>query len=226
MPEGETFLLNEARQGRLRDGTYEPETGKFDSQHYVGAKVFTDLKVLGGGSTEANPRIGMRWYNTISYNKQVGGEQLSYTNLSSEFRFYLSPYFPFQLTWAGRVGAAHNFGDYRFYQANTLGGTENLRGYRRTRFGGRSSVYANGEARLQLLDYTLFLVPGKFGVLGLLDAGRVYMDDEPKEAFFRSLHMGYGGGLWMDVLSRSVLSLSYTVGEEEKLLMLNFGFFF
>ncbi|MFD3001373.1 BamA/TamA family outer membrane protein [Pontibacter toksunensis] len=226
MPEGETFLLNQARQGRLRDGTYKPETGKFDSQHYVGVRAFTELKVLGGGSTEANPRIGMRWYNTISYNKQVGGEQLSYTNFSSEFRFYLSPYFPFQLTWAGRVGAAHNFGDYRFYQANTLGGTENLRGYRRTRFAGRSSVYANGEARLQLLDYNLFLVPGKFGILGLLDAGRVYMDDEPKEAFFRSLHLGYGGGLWMDVLSRSVLSLSYTAGEEEELLMLNFGFFF
>ncbi|GAB3823542.1 hypothetical protein GCM10028895_30620 [Pontibacter rugosus] len=69
-------------------------------------------------------------------------------------------------------------------------------------------------------------MPGKFGILGQLDAGRVYMDDEPKEAFFRSLHTGYGGGVWTDFLNRTVLSLTYSVGEEEKLWMLNFGFFF
>jgi outer membrane protein assembly factor BamA len=168
----------------------------------------------------------MRWYNTISYNHQLGGERLGFTNLSSEFRFYLTPNFPFKLTWAGRIGAARNFGDYRFYQANTLGGTENLRGFRRTRYAGRGSVYANGEARLHLLDYNLYLTPGKLGLLGLLDAGRVYEDGDPKEAFFRSLHIGYGGGVWVDLLNRTVLSLSYTIGEDEKLTMLNFGFFF
>ncbi len=225
-PEQETFLLQEGRAGRLQEGTYAPETGTFEALHYAGIKAFTDLNVLGGGSTEANPRIGMRWTNTLSFNQQIGGERLSYTNISSDFRFYLSPYFPFQVTWAGRVGVSRNFGDYRFYQASTLGGTENLRGYRRTRFAGRGSVYANGEARLQLLDFNLFLVPGKFGVLGLVDAGRVYVDDEPKAAFFRSLHMGYGGGVWLDFLNRTVLSLSYTAGEEEEYVMLNFGFFF
>ncbi|MDX5480988.1 MAG: BamA/TamA family outer membrane protein, partial [Hymenobacteraceae bacterium] len=151
-----------------------------------------------------------------------------FTNLSSEFRFYISPNFPLQLTWAGRVGAAHNYGDFRFYQANTLGGTENLRGYRRTRFAGRSSIYANGEARIQLFDFNLYLTPGKIGVLGLLDAGRVYYDGDPKEAFFRSLHIGYGGGIWVDLLNRTVLSLSYAIGERDDndLVMLNFGFFF
>ncbi|WP_233555578.1 hypothetical protein [Pontibacter oryzae] len=226
MPEGESFLLEQGRAGLLREGTYDAETGRFAVQHYIGAKAFSIVQVIGAGSTVANPRIGLHWHNNISYNRQLGDEKLSYTNISSEFRFYLSPNFPFQLTWAGRVGAAHNYGDYRFFQANTLGGTENLRGYRRTRYAGRSSLYANGEARVQLFDYNLYLTPGKFGVLGLMDAGRVYENGEPKEAFFRSLHWGYGGGVWVDMLNRTVLSLSYSVGSDEGLWMLNFGFFF
>ncbi|AKD05527.1 hypothetical protein PKOR_04975 [Pontibacter korlensis] len=226
MPNEENFLLDQARAGQLREGTYNAEEGRFKVQHYLGARAFANLVVLGSGSTDANPRIGMRWYNTISFNQQIGAEKLNFTNLSSEFRFYITPNFPFQLTWAGRVGASHNFGDYRFYQASTLGGTENLRGYRRTRYAGRSSVYANGEARLHLLDYNLYLTPAKFGLLAHLDAGKVYTDNEVEGSVFRNLHMGYGGGVWLDLLNRTVLSLSYSRGEEEDLWMLNFGFFF
>ncbi|QNP53694.1 hypothetical protein H9L05_09210 [Hymenobacter qilianensis] len=51
----------------------------------------------------------------------MNGERLNFGRLASEFRFYLTPNFPFQLTWAGRIGGARNLGDYRFYQANTLG---------------------------------------------------------------------------------------------------------
>ena len=226
-PDRPNFLLDEARAGRVDAGTYNEETGEFEVQHYAGATAYANLDVIGAGSsTEANPRIGIRLHNRISYNQQLGGEKLSYTNLSSEFRFYISPNFPLQLTWAGRVGAAHNIGDFRFYQANTLGGTSNLRGYRRTRFAGRSSLYANGEARIQLFDFNLYLTPGKIGVLGLLDAGRVYYDGEPKQSFFRSLHTGYGGGVWVDLLNRTVFSLTYAIGEDDRLAMLNFGFFF
>ncbi|MDX5480584.1 MAG: hypothetical protein LPK07_02800, partial [Hymenobacteraceae bacterium] len=123
-PEEETYLLNVAREGGLQPGTYDPVAGKFNVQHYGGIAAYLNMDVIGGGSREQNPRIGMRWYSSISYNRQLNGEKLDFTNLSSEFRFYISPNFPLQLTWAGRVGAAHNYGDFRFYQANTLGGTE------------------------------------------------------------------------------------------------------
>jgi calcineurin-like phosphoesterase family protein len=225
-PERESFLLDEARAGRLEPGTYNPEKGEFEAQQYAGVSAYANLDVIGANSTEANPRIGLRFHNSISYNHQLNGEKLSFTKISSEFRFYISPNFPLQLTWAGRVGGAHNFGDYRFYQANTLGGTTNLRGYRRTRFAGRSSLYANAEARVQLFDFNLFLTSGKIGVLSLLDVGRVYYDEDPRQSFFRSMHTGYGAGVWVDLLSRTALSLTYAVGEDDELVMLNFGFFF
>ncbi|MCC9137181.1 BamA/TamA family outer membrane protein [Pontibacter silvestris] len=223
--ENETFLLNEARAGRLKPGTYDTATGTFDVQHYAGVVAYANMNIIGGG-TEANPRIGMRWHNQISYNYQLDDENLTYTNISSAFSFYISPSFPFQLTWAGRVGAAHNFGDFRFYQANTLGGMENLRGYRRTRYSGRSAIFANAEARMQLFDYNLYLSPGKIGVLGFFDAGRVYDDNDQRHNFFHSLHNGYGGGVWIDLLNRNVVTLTYAIGEYDRLWALNFGFLF
>lgn len=225
MPDGENFLVNEVRAGRLDPGLIDAGSGAFNAQQYLGVAAFANMNVL-ESTDEANPRIGMRWHNSISFNRQVGGGNLNYTNLSSDFSFYLTPGFPFQLTWAGRVGASHNFGDFRFYQASTLGGTDNLRGYRRTRLAGRSAIYANIEARVELFNFNLYLTPAKFGVLGLYDAGRVYNDNNLKQGFFRSLHTGYGGGIWTELLHRNVVSLTYAVGDYDEFWTLDFGFLF
>ncbi|NDK56804.1 metallophosphoesterase [Pontibacter fetidus] len=224
-PDQESFLVNEAIAGNLQPGTYDAERGAFNAQEYLGVEAFANMNVVGGG-TSANPRIGLRWYNSLSRNYQLGKYNLDYTRISSEFRFYLTPNFPFQLTWAGRVGASHNFGDYRFYQANTLGGTDNLRGYRRTRYAGRSAIFANAEGRIQLFDYKMYLAPGRFGVLGLYDTGRVYANDDEQKSFIGSLHNGYGVGMWADFLNRTVFTLTHSWSKEDKLWMLNFGFQF
>ncbi|OWP65179.1 hypothetical protein CDA63_01390 [Hymenobacter amundsenii] len=193
----------------------------FGLNRYVGAKTYLNLDVA---SSPKNPRIGLRIYNSAEYNRQLNGEKLSYGRLATEARFYLSPNFPFQLTWAGRIGATRNLGDYRFYQANTLGGTTNLRGYRRTRYAGRSSVFANGEVRLQLFEFNAYLLPGKFGVLGLADAARVYSAYDQKTGL-KALHTAYGGGVWIDVLKQAVINATYSVGEEN-LVFVGFDFLF
>lgn len=225
MPGEPNFLLTEALAGRLEPGTFDNEEAAFQAQHYVGLAAIVESEVIAGG-TGANPSIGLRWLNNISYNQQLGANDRSFTNLSTEFRYYLSPGLPLQVTWAGRIGVAHNIGDFRFYQANTLGGDENLRGYRRARLAGRTSVFANVDARIQLFDFNMYLAPGRFGLLGLYDVGRVYYDNERKQKFLKSLHDGYGGGVWVDFFNRSVINLTYTVGDFDKLWMLKFGFQF
>jgi outer membrane protein assembly factor BamA len=193
----------------------------FQLNRYAGARAYLNLDA---SSSPKNPRIGLRWYNAAEYNYQINGENLNFTRLSSEFRFYVSPNFPFQLTWAGRVGGARNFGDFRFYQANTLGGTTNLRGYRRTRFAGRGSLYGNVEARLQLFSFNAYVVPGKFGIMGLADAGRVYSDFDQRRGV-KAFHTGVGGGIWIDVLKQAVINATYSVGEE-RLVNVGFDFLF
>ncbi|MBC8081657.1 MAG: metallophosphoesterase [Hymenobacter sp.] len=193
----------------------------FQLNRYLGGRAYLNIDAA---SSPKNPRIGLRWYNSVEYNRQLNAEKLQYGRLASEFRFYLSPNFPFQLTWAGRVGASRNLGDYRFYQANTLGGTTNLRGYRRTRYAGRSSTYANAEVRIQLFEFNAYLLPGKFGIMGLADAARVYSQYDVKTGL-EAYHTAYGGGVWVDILKQAVINVTYSQGEEN-LVFLGFDFLF
>ena len=193
----------------------------FQVNQYLGGIAYLSLDA---SSSPKNPRIGIRWYNEMQFNKQINGEKLSYGRLSSEVRAYLTPNLPFQITYAGRIGITRNLGDYRFYQANTLGGTTNLRGYRRTRYAGRSSLYANFEARVQLLSFNAYLFPGKLGIMGLADAGRVYSDQDTRNGF-SALHSGFGGGVYVDILKQAIINVTYSVGEE-KLVFVGFDFLF
>lgn len=193
----------------------------FGLNRYAGGRFYMNIDAA---SSPKNPRIGLRWYNSAEYNFQLNGEQLNFGRLASEFRFYLTPNFPFQLTWAGRIGGARNLGDYRFYQANTLGGTTNLRGYRRTRYAGRSSVFANAEVRLQLFSFNAYLFPAKVGVLGLADAARVFSRFDQRTGL-RAYHTAVGGGVWADVLKQAVINVTYSVGEEN-LVFVGFDFLF
>ncbi|SHL59388.1 metallophosphoesterase [Hymenobacter psychrotolerans] len=193
----------------------------FQLNRYLGGRAYLNIDAA---SSPKNPRIGLRWYNSVEYNYQLNAEKLKYGRLATEFRFYLTPNFPFQLTWAGRIGANRNIGDYRFYQANTLGGTTNLRGYRRTRFAGRSSVFANAEVRVQLFEFNAYLVPGKFGILGLADAARVYSPYDSQTGI-KAFHTGVGGGVWADILKQAVINATYSVGEEN-LVFVGFDFLF
>ena len=232
-PQYDQFRVDEAELGsKIKEGLgtgNNDRTGAavgirssdFQLNRYLGGKVYLNLDA---SSSPKNPRIGIRWYNSAEYNYQLNGEKLRYGRLASEVRFYVSPNFPFQLTWAGRLGVARNLGDYRFYQANTLGGTTNLRGYRRTRYAGRSSFYANGEVRIQLFTFNAYLLPGKFGILGLADAARVYSPYDVKTGF-DALHTAVGGGVWIDILKQAVINVTYSVGEE-RLVFLGFDFLF
>ncbi|MBC6606125.1 metallophosphoesterase [Hymenobacter sp. BT188] len=193
----------------------------FGVNRYAGGRFYLNIDAA---SSPKNPRIGLRWYNSAEYNFQMNGENLNFGRLASEFRFYITPNFPFQLTWAGRIGGARNLGDYRFYQANTLGGTTNLRGYRRTRYAGRSSVFANAEVRLQLFTFNAYLFPAKVGVMGLADAARVFSSYDVRTGL-KAFHTGVGGGVWADILKQAVINVTYSVGEEN-LVFVGFDFLF
>ena len=193
----------------------------FRNNSYLGGIAYV---ALDASASRVNPRIGLRWYNEAQYNVGLAENKLTYGRLTSEMRFYLTPNFPFRLTYAGRLGVQRNLGDYRFYQANTLGGTTNLRGYRRTRYAGRTALYGNAEARLHLLKFNAYLFPGQLGVLGLADAGRVYSANDQTTGL-GAFHTGFGGGVFVEILQQAVINVTYSVGEE-KVVFVGFDFLF
>jgi hypothetical protein len=124
---------------------------------------------------------------------------------------------------ATRFGYYRNFGSFEFQQANYLSGTENLRGYRKNRFAGRTMFFNNSELRIKLSDFNTYLFPGSIGILLFNDVGRVWVDNESSNKW----HDGYGGGIWISPIQRFVVTVIAAHSEEEKILpYVTFGFQF
>jgi len=125
---------------------------------------------------------------------------------------------------AFRLGGSINFGDYEFFQASTLGGSTNLRGYRSTRYSGDATVYQNSEFRFKLSDFSTYFAKGEFGILAFNDVGRVWLEGEDSNMW----HHGYGGGIWVSPFSVAVLTACYERSNDELggLFTLRFKFLF
>src|ERR1043165_1872834 len=106
--------------------------------------------------------------------------------------------------YAARIGMARNIGAFDIPQAQYLSGMENLRGFRRNRFAGRSMMFGNGEIRIRLGEFSTYFFPGSWGMLVFDDVGKVRMDDEESHRW----HNGFGGGLWVAPIRRWVLTAS------------------
>ncbi|MEP1096612.1 MAG: BamA/TamA family outer membrane protein [Cyclobacteriaceae bacterium] len=186
---------------------------------------FTKLRAgisVDARNSKVLPTRGTTARADIEYFDATESFSRGFTRLSAEWAFFFSARLPSRLVFGNRVGVAHNIGDTEFFNANTLGGLSNLRGYRRTRFYGDTYFYHNFDLRLKLFSFRSYIFPGQFGILGFHDVGRVWVDGESSNNW----HTGKGGGIWVSPLNSAVLSLNYGIGEDENLIVLNLGFFF
>ena len=124
---------------------------------------------------------------------------------------------------AARVGGARLFGDYPWFDAAFLGGRTD-RGYRSHRFAGDASLYGNAELRTYF-GGPMFpsVFPVRFGLVGFVDAGRVWLSDEDS----RRWHPSAGGGVLLKpVGTQIVLRAVLAHGSEGTLVYAGSGFRF
>ncbi len=198
----------------------DPRPGSlFAAKQYAGGQLGFELTSL---QAKAAWPQGIHWLTGFTALRPLTAAAQPLTQLTSALALYRSFRLPLRLTLATRFGGTVNFGDYEFFQAATLGGLSNLRGYRRTRFAGRQSLYNNTEARLQLGSFSTYVLPVSFGVLGFHDVGRVWLPGETSHAW----HQGYGGGLWVSPKPLVTLAATYGFSSEDQLLLVRLGFFF
>lgn len=170
-----------------------------------------------------NPKLttrGINWLTKFGAYAGLNDNSNNLATISSELSFFFSIRLPSRLTIAARFGGGHNFGASEFYQAQTLGGLSNLRGYRKTRFHGDSRLYNNTELRLKLGTFGNRIVPISLGIYGFNDVGRVWFKDENSNKW----HHGFGGGIWLSPLNVSVISLELAHSEEGLLFNFRLGF--
>ncbi len=183
-----------------------------------------------GGAVHASPDDG-------SVYGRVGADGVLYVPVR------LAP----QLTLAVRGGVDHRLGTFPFWDAAVLGGEGDagasslgqsgiLRGVRRERFAGRTAASASAELRAKLFNVTTPLAPFEVGALAFGDAGRVWSD--PAEACGVAgctpadldagggLHVGAGGGLWIELLDRAVVNATVARADDGTVFTFGAGFAF
>jgi hypothetical protein len=201
----------------------EPQAGVSDET--FGRLLYGGLisrVVVDATDFSVNPRQGFRWETTASARAGISSSADAYATVESEGTLYVSPSLSPQVTFALHTGATHVFGEFPFFAAATLGSKHGLRGYRSTRFAGRTSIFQNIEARVELLQYAGSFGYGELGFLGFVDNGRVWTDNENS----RRWHQGYGGGVWAYLFDSTVLTLTYGRSVEGGLITAKVGFDF
>jgi outer membrane protein assembly factor BamA len=168
------------------------------------------------------PSEGIVWNFQSGWNKGLNAASNNYGNVQSSLSLYWSTQVPSKFTVAARVGGGINWGDTEFFQAQTLGGNMNLRGFRKTRFAGDAAFYNNLEIRFKLFNFKSYLFPSSIGFIGFKDVGRVWVTYENSKTW----HHGYGGGFWISPMNEVIITAVYTMSKELRMPWVKLGFFF
>jgi hypothetical protein len=133
--------------------------------------------------------------------------------------FVVAPALPLEPTLALKVGGKRVWGRFPFQEAAFIGDPSTVRLGRQNRYGGDASIYGGSELRLFLTKF-YFLAPADFGVLGLADVGRVFLDGEESDRW----HAAGGGGIWASFLDRAyMIRLSVAKSSERTAVYLGIG---
>jgi hypothetical protein len=151
--------------------------------------------VLDGRNRPLAPRRGGLLWASGTYYPAVWSVDKAFGEVHGEAATYLSPPLVLDPVLALRVGGKRVWGRYPFQESAFIGGVDSVRGLRVGRYAGDAAAYASAELRLALFRFRA-LVPARFGVFGLADAGRVWLEGEDST----KIHTGLGGGIWVAFL--------------------------
>ncbi|MBC6425139.1 MAG: BamA/TamA family outer membrane protein [Ekhidna sp.] len=207
------FIVNEFIDN---DGT---DNYLFNTNNYLKGRIGADVDTR---TNKIMPQSGMTASANVEHFEAMTDLSQSFTRLSADWSFYLGTKLPSSIVFANRLGVAHNVGDFEFFNANVLGGRENLRGFRRNRFHGETFFYHNLDVRIKLFSFRSYIFPGQFGILGFHDVGRVWIDNEDSDTW----HTGKGFGVWLSPVNMFVLNFNYGFSDDGTLPSFYLGFFF
>ena len=192
---------------------------KYELNTLSGMKRKTEEEFSGSNTF---PTRGMKLETRASYFAGLNEQTGNFLKLSGDWATYLSFSQRPRVVYAVRAGGEKLFGDYAFHEAATLGRTQNLRGYRETRFYGDASLYLNAEIRIRMKQFQTYLLNGTAGVLLFNDTGRVWLDGENSNKW----HNGTGFGLWLSPFDMAVVSVSFAASSDDKLFNFSMNYQF
>jgi hypothetical protein len=203
------FINHTDLNGLNKETLYQPKS-------FLGGKATV---IIDNRDEKINPGRGILWESNLTAYGGLNKASNNYANLQTELALFMSFNTRKNVVIAMRAGYGKTFGNYEFYQAQSLGATQNLRGYRKFRFAGDEELYHNIDLRIKLSEFRTYLFPGAFGIQLFNDIGRVWLAGEESNTW----HDGYGGGLWVSPLRRFILTTSYAQGTEGGMFLIKLG---
>jgi hypothetical protein len=186
----------------------------YETKTYLGVKASVNINNL---NNLIFPTRGVNWTNELLHQRGLGQSATSYTKFQSDMAVYASLSDPAKIVAVLRFGGGKIFSDsFEYFQAVNLGSNNFLRGFRKNRFSGSSSLYNSVELRIKLLDIRSRVIPGTLGAIVFNDIGRVWYKNEDSNKW----HDAYGAGLYF--LPFRAVILSATVGRSAEETVYNF----
>ena len=153
------------------------------------------------------PLSGIIFNVNARYTHQLNDGHKSFANFTGDVEFFI-PIIP-KISLAVITGGATVTGTPAFYQYPTLGGGNNLRGFIRDRFRGKTVFYNSNELRF-ITNMRSYLMNGKIGLVAFFDNGRVWMPNENSGNW----HTGYGAGILLAPFNIAFFDVTYGVSKE------------
>ena len=122
---------------------------------------------------------------------------------------------------AFRAGGKKLWGDFPYFDAAFLGGSETYRVEEKQHWAGDASLYGSSELRVPLAEFP-FILPLNVGAMAFADAGRVYMNGDSPGGW----HSAAGGGVWIGYRNPTPGIQILLTNRSGRRLYTNFGFAF
>ncbi|WP_424492940.1 metallophosphatase [Salinimicrobium sp. GXAS 041] len=183
-----------SNQDDFIEQVFSSENDIFDNQLYAGAEVNYNFL---NKNNSSYPSLGMEFDATTGYKRNIDEHHNKFGYVESSFSFDY-PLIPSGFAViASKIGGEAIFGDdYEFYHAATIGGNENLRGYRNHRFNGKQAFYHSTDVRSAFALVENEFIPIILGVSAGFDYGRVWSELDTSNRW----HHNYGGSFWINAM--------------------------
>ena len=146
-----------------------------------------------------------------SYTQNTNESSRNFWKYGGNLQLYVPLFYKFSLAVSGGIQTVD--GKPEFYQYPSIGGGQDLRGFQRQRFYGKTAFYNSNEFRF-ISKVRTYIFNGKAGLLAFVDDGRVWMPNETSN----TLHVGYGGGVILDPFNFLFVDITYGFSKEDHLL--------
>lgn len=159
------------------------------------------------------PTAGFSFIGNASHYQNLTQSNQAFQKYSGIVQIYIPLISKFSIAIRSAGGTVT--GNPLFYQLPHIGGADDLRGYRRERFWGKTTFSNSNELRF-ITNLRSYVLNGKIGLVVFYDQGRVWQPLENSDTW----HTDYGAGLLLAPFNKILANIAYGISKEKKMVQL------